>query len=110
MSMWDISNPRYQSIGNLVEGIFNVPMGRTVNKLNNIKQALDSDHATWQRIAMFLGWNTWDVGIKDSEIIKIKEEVKGNKSSNKNTFSKKTKNKSSKKKSKTNFSKKKRNK
>ena len=82
MSMWDISNPRYQSIGNLLEGIFNVPMGRAVNKLNNIKQALDSDHATWQRIAMMLGWNTWDVGVKDSEILKIKEEVKGNKKSN----------------------------
>jgi len=82
MSMWDVSNPRYQSIGNLLEGIFNIPMGRAVNKLNNIKQALDSDHATWQRIAMMLGWNTWDVGVKDSEILKIKGEVKDTKRRN----------------------------
>jgi len=83
MSMWDISNPRYQSIGNAIEGITNVPMGRTVNKINNIKQALDSDHQTWQRIAMMLGWNRWDVGVKDSDVLKIKEEVKHNKKTNK---------------------------
>ena len=83
MSMWDISNPRYQSIGNAVEAITNVPMGRTVNKMNNIKQALDSDHQTWQRIAMMLGWNRWDVGVKDSDVLKIKEEVKKNQKTNK---------------------------
>jgi len=83
MSMWDISNPRYQSIGNAVEGITNVPMGRTVNKINNVKQALDSDHQTWQRIAMMLGWNRWDVGVKDSDVLKIKEEVKHNQKTNK---------------------------
>jgi hypothetical protein len=82
MSMWDISNPRYQSIGNAVEAITNVPMGRTVNKMNNIKQALDSDHQTWQRIAMMLGWNRWDVGVKDSDVLKIKEEVKKNQKTN----------------------------
>jgi hypothetical protein len=57
-------------------------MGRTVNKMNNIKQALDSDHQTWQRIAMMLGWNRWDVGVKDSDVLKIKEEVKNNQKTN----------------------------
>ncbi len=99
MSMWDISNPRYQSIGNVLEGIFNIPMGRAINKLNNIKQALDSDHATWQRIAMMLGWNTWDVGVKDSEILKIKGDVKKNKENPySNPYSKKTKTKTKSKK------------
>ena len=65
-------------------------MGRTINKINNIKQALDSENDTWQRIALMLGWNTWDVGVKDKEIKKIKEEVKGNKKSRKNiAFTKK---------------------
>ena len=105
MSMWDISNPRYQSIGNAVEAITNIPMGRTVNKMNNIKQALDSDHQTWQRIAMMLGWNRWDVGVKDSDVLKIKEEVKNNQKTNqkssgytrgRNTTSKKTPSKTNK--------------
>jgi len=91
MSLWNLSNPRYQSIGNVIEGIFNVPMGRTINKINNIKQALDSENDTWQRIALMLGWNTWDLGVKDKEIQKIKDEVKGNKKTNKSkkSFSKK---------------------
>ncbi len=91
MSLWNLSNPRYQSIGNVVEGIFNVPMGRTINKINNIKQALDSENDTWQRIALMLGWNTWDLGVKDKEIQRIKDEVKGNKKTNKSkkSFSKK---------------------
>jgi len=82
MSIWNPSNPRYQSIGNVVEGIFNIPMGRTINKINNIKQALDSENDTWQRIALMLGWNTWDLGVKDKEIKRIKEEIKGNKKVN----------------------------
>ena len=83
MTMWDRSNPRDKSIGNAVEAITNVPMGRVINKINNIKQALDSDHQTWQRIAMMLGWNRWDVGVKDSDVLKIKEEVKKNQKTNK---------------------------
>ena len=76
MSPWDISNPRYQSIGTAIEGLTNIPLGRVVKKINNVKQALNEDHEMWQRIAMMLGWNTWDVGIKDSEILKIKDENK----------------------------------
>ena len=83
MSIWNVSNPRYQSIGNVVEGIFNVPMGRTINKINNIKQALDSENQTWQRIALMLGWNTWDLGVTDKEIEQIKGDVSSNKKSNK---------------------------
>ena len=94
MSILDVSNPRYQSIGNAIEAVFNVPAGRTINKLNNLKQVMSSDHDMWQRIAMLLGWNTWDVGIKDSEILKIKEETKKNKKTNKKSSGKTYKKKS----------------
>tara|TARA_R100000664_G_C2694822_1_gene97481 strand:- start:330 stop:764 length:435 start_codon:yes stop_codon:yes gene_type:complete len=30
----------------------------------------------WQRVALVLGWNRWDVGVKDEEIEKAKEEIK----------------------------------
>ena len=83
MSMWDISNPRWQSIGSVTEGITNIPMNRAIQKANNVKQAMDEDNAAWQRIAMILGWNTWDVGVRDKEILRIKEEVKSNQKSNK---------------------------
>ena len=82
MSMYDISNPRWQSIGSVVEGVTNIPMSRVINKINNIKQSMDEDNAAWQRIALILGWNTWDLGVTDSDVLKIKEEVKKNQKSN----------------------------
>ena len=80
MSLFDISNPRWQSIGTAVEAFTNVPMGRAVQKANNIKQALSEDHETWQRIALMLGYNTWDVGVTDSDIRDLKSEAGGKKS------------------------------
>ena len=31
---------------------------------------------------MMLGWNRWDVGVRDSDVLKIKEEVKHNQKTN----------------------------
>ena len=97
MSPWDISNPRYQSIGTAIEGLTNIPLGRVVKKINNVKQALNEDHEMWQRIAMMLGWNTWDVGVRDSEILKIKGENKTLNKSNSGWGSKDKKSSKSKK-------------
>jgi len=80
MSLFDISNPRWQSIGTFVEATTNVPMGRAVQKANNIKQALSEDHENWQRISLMLGYNTWDVGVTDSDIRDLKSEAGGKKS------------------------------
>jgi hypothetical protein len=45
----------------------------------NIDNALDSNNEWWQRIALLMGWNTWDLGIKDPDIEAVKLEIKGNK-------------------------------
>ena len=37
---------------------------------------MDSQHETWQRIALLMGWNTWDLGIKDPDIIALGENIK----------------------------------
>ena len=58
----DPGNPIYQSIGNVTAAFTNVPLDRIVNKVNNVRASLNRENATWQRIANFLGWNTWDVG------------------------------------------------
>ena len=31
-----------------------------------MRQAFNDEHDTWQRIALMMGWNTWDVGVKQS--------------------------------------------
>ena len=56
----------------MVEGATNVPMQRAVNILTNTYAALDARHQTWQRVALALGWNAWDVGAKDEEGEEIK--------------------------------------
>tara|TARA_R100001443_G_scaffold98849_1_gene105951 strand:+ start:9082 stop:18711 length:9630 start_codon:yes stop_codon:yes gene_type:complete len=74
-----LDNPVWSTIGNVVEGVTNVPLGRLSNKMLNIDNAMDSNNEWWQRAALVMGWNTWDLGIKDKDIEEVKEEIKGEK-------------------------------
>ena len=69
-------SPAYSIIGNLSSALGNVPLDRIVDELNSIVEALDSRNTTWQRIALALGWKTWDVGAKNEEHDLIKTEAK----------------------------------
>ena len=71
-----IDNPVWSAIGNIIEGTTNIPLGRLARKLVNIENALDSQNETWQRIALALGWSTWDLGITDPDIAQVKEDIK----------------------------------
>tara|TARA_R110001592_G_scaffold76004_10_gene229758 strand:+ start:8 stop:3058 length:3051 start_codon:yes stop_codon:yes gene_type:complete len=74
-----LDNPIWQAVGNTIEGVTNVPLGRMANKMLNIDNALDENNKMWERVALVLGWNTWDLGIRDPDIEAIKEGVKGEK-------------------------------
>ena len=41
-----------------------------------MSEAFDTRNKMWQRIALGLGWKTWDVGAKDEEGEAIKEAAK----------------------------------
>ena len=69
-------SPAYSIIGSLVSGVANIPMDRMVDIINGYSEALDSRNTTWQRIALALGWKTWDVGAKNEEHDQIKVEGK----------------------------------
>jgi hypothetical protein len=71
-----LDNPGWEIPANIVSSIFNVPLDRLVSKMQNIDAALDSNNQMWQRIALVLGWKTYDFGIKDQDIIELKQEVK----------------------------------
>jgi len=71
-----LDNPIWGAIGNVIEGVTNLPLGRLSNKMLNIDNALDESNEWWQRIALVSGWNTWDLGIKDPDIEEIKKEIK----------------------------------
>jgi len=66
-------SPWYSIIGNLASGGFNIPMDRVVDEITSLSEALDSRNSGWQRLALALGWKTWDVGAKNEyeDLLKI---------------------------------------
>ena len=80
---WDVTidgkfnlSPRWSSAGNLIEGTVNIPVARVVDELNSITEALDSRNTAYQRIALALGWKTWNVGAKNEENDLIEVRIK----------------------------------
>ena len=86
-----LDNPAWSAVGNIIEGVTNIPLGRLSNKLLNIDNALDSRNETYQRIALLLGWNTWDLGIRDQDIVALGESIKERKKQEKKMEKKKEK-------------------
>ena len=59
--------PNWAILGALTSGIGNVPIDRIEAEISSIAEALDARNKAWQRIALALGWKTWDVGAKNEE-------------------------------------------
>ena len=70
-------SPAYSIIGSLASGVGNVPLDRMVDIVTSYAEALDDRNTKWQRIALALGWKTWDVGAKNEEHDLIKGRSKG---------------------------------
>ena len=81
MSLLDIDNPVYSAIANIISGVTNIPLDRLVKKVDNIDAAITEDISVMERLALLLGWNTWDLGIEDQDIIAVEEEIKEKKDS-----------------------------
>jgi len=80
---WDITidgkfnlSPSYKVLGGVVEGFTNLPLDRAVTEVNALTEALDYRNTVWQRVALALGWRTWDVGAENEEHELIKTEAK----------------------------------
>ena len=78
----DIDNPAFLAVANVISAATNIPTDRVVMKINNLRAAADVNNETWQRIAMFMGWNTWDVGVKNPQVEALKKSNKKSSSSN----------------------------
>ena len=76
METFDIDNPIWDVVGNLVSATTNAPMDRVVGKTKNIREALNDNNENWQRVALMLGWNRWDLGIKSEKIEGVKTVIK----------------------------------
>tara|TARA_R100001509_G_scaffold92592_1_gene53523 strand:- start:255 stop:8291 length:8037 start_codon:yes stop_codon:yes gene_type:complete len=63
---YDIYNPVVPAVATAIEAFTNLPTGRIYKKFNNVSEAMNEENENWQRIALMMGWNTWDLGIKES--------------------------------------------
>jgi hypothetical protein len=79
----NFNNPLVPALGTAVEAFTNLPLGRAIQKINNAKQALNEENEMWQRMALIMGWNSWDLGVEDKEIQAVKEKIKSRKKSKK---------------------------
>ena len=80
---WDVTtdgkvnlSPSYNVVGSLAEALTNLPLERMLVEINGIVESLDSRNTTFQRVALALGYRTWDVGAKNEEFDQIKIEAK----------------------------------
>jgi len=61
---WSIDNPAYLAAGQVIAATTNIPLDRAFKKIDNIRNASNSDLEAWQRIASAAGWSAWELGIK----------------------------------------------
>ena len=60
---WDLENPAYLAVSQIVSAFTNVPVDRVLRKMMNIAQAFDDETKTWQTIALLMGWSGWNLGL-----------------------------------------------
>ena len=72
-------SPAYSVTGSLVEGVTNVPLERTITEINSLVEALDEKNSAFQRLALLMGWRTWDVGASNEEMDELRVDIKDRK-------------------------------
>jgi hypothetical protein len=69
-------SPNYEIIANVASAGANIPADRLLAEVKSINEAFDSRNSSYQRIALALGWKTYDVGAKNEEQDLIKAGAK----------------------------------
>ncbi len=72
---FSLDNPAYLATGNVVSAAFNVPLDRVLKKVENLKNASDSEIEAYKRIALALGWSDWELGIDSKKNKEVKKET-----------------------------------
>jgi hypothetical protein len=80
---WDVTldgrfniSPNYEILGSLTSAGLNLPLDRALAEVDAISEMLDARNTSYQRIALGLGWRTWDVNADKEEEEKVKVEGK----------------------------------
>ena len=60
---FSLDNPAYLAGAQIVTGFTNVPLDRLMKKINNVRGMLSTQSELWQKVALGLGWSTWNLGL-----------------------------------------------
>tara|TARA_R110002012_G_scaffold250412_1_gene428231 strand:- start:232 stop:1689 length:1458 start_codon:yes stop_codon:yes gene_type:complete len=82
---FNINNPAFNSLANVISATTNIPLDRAVTKIQNILLASKTETEASDKIALLLGWNPWDLGL-ETESRKVNIEVKEKKKQEKKAF------------------------
>jgi hypothetical protein len=78
MSKFDINNPMYEAIFNIVEGTTNLPLARMHYLITNTSEAFNNKNTWWQRIFLLAGWSEWNLGMEENEKEQVRRNVRDN--------------------------------
>ena len=60
---FSLDNPAYIAGAQVITGLTNVPLDRVMKKINNLRGLVNERSALWQKVALGLGWGTWELGL-----------------------------------------------
>ena len=60
---FSLDNPAYLAGAQITTGLTNLPLDRVIKKLNSMRGIVSEQSSLWQKVALGLGWSTWDVGL-----------------------------------------------
>ena len=69
-------SPSYSVLGSLSAGVANIPLDRMYAEIQSVGEMLDNRNTIYQRLALSLGFRTWDVNVKNEEDDLIKAQIK----------------------------------
>ena len=75
MELSDIDNPVWPAVTSYLE-LVNIPANKVYNKVQNLRQSLNKEHAALERVMMFFGWSQYNLDLENEKMKKIKQEVK----------------------------------
>ena len=73
---WDIDNPAIDASAKALQAVTNLPFDRINQKTDNLREMLDSNNQTWQRISVGIGYPAWSLGIENEEVLEAKTKAK----------------------------------
>jgi hypothetical protein len=59
-----LDNPAAMASAQFISATTNVPLDRVMRLYDNIRGAVAEDTEAWQRVALLLGWSTWELGMQ----------------------------------------------